>query len=40
VILHYILDQGYKLPDSFIEAVRQGEFLAPSDLIWIENEAG
>ena len=39
LILHYILDHGYKPPDAFIEAVRQGEFLAPNDLIWNDNEA-
>ena len=39
LILHYILDHGYKPPDVFIEAVRQGEFLAPSDLIWKKDDA-
>jgi len=39
LILHYILDHGYKPPDAFIEAVREGEFLAPDDLIWIEANA-
>ena len=34
LILHYILDHGYKPPDEFIEAVCHGEFLALSDLIW------
>ena len=39
LILHYILDHGYKPPNAFIEAVRQGEFLASTDLKWIEDEA-
>jgi hypothetical protein len=38
LILHYILDHGYKPPDAFIEAVCQGEFLALNDLKWIDDE--
>lgn len=38
LILHYILDHGYKPPEVFIEAVRQGKFLALEDLKWIENQ--
>lgn len=37
LILHYILDHAYKPPEDFIEAVKQGEFLAPGDLIWVED---
>jgi hypothetical protein len=37
LILHYILDHGYRPPDEFIEAVGQGEFLRPSDLVWVED---
>ena len=39
LILHYILDHGYKPPDIFIEAVLNGEFLALSDLLWKRNDA-
>ena len=38
LILHYILDHGYKPPDVFIEAVCQGEFLGTNDLEWVEDE--
>jgi len=39
LILHYILDHGYKPPETFIDGVCQGEFLALNDLIWIEDQA-
>ncbi|MBI9046781.1 MAG: hypothetical protein JEZ06_20010 [Anaerolineaceae bacterium] len=39
LILHYILDHGYKPPETFIEAVRQGKFLTTNDLVWVENGA-
>jgi hypothetical protein len=39
LILHYILDHGYKPPDEFIEAGCKGEFLAVSDLIWVKDQA-
>jgi hypothetical protein len=34
--MHYILDHGYRPPDVFVEALSQGKFLAPGDLIWVE----
>ncbi|MCJ7714960.1 MAG: hypothetical protein MUO54_00365 [Anaerolineales bacterium] len=34
LILHYILDHGYKPPDEFIEGVCQGKFLTLADLVW------
>jgi hypothetical protein len=37
LILHYILDHKYRPPDEFVAAVGQGEFLKPSDLIWVED---
>jgi hypothetical protein len=37
LILHYILDHGYRPPDVFVEAVSRDKFLAPSDLIWVED---
>jgi hypothetical protein len=36
LILHYILDHSYRPPDAFVETVMQGEFLKPSDLVWVE----
>jgi len=38
LILHYILDHGYKPPEAFIEAVHDGKFLALDDLIWVKDE--
>jgi hypothetical protein len=37
LLLHYILDHEYKPPDEFILATREGEFLAQTDLNWIEH---
>ena len=34
LILHYILDHGYKPPEVFIEAGQRGEFLSLEDLKW------
>ena len=39
LILHYILDHEYKPPGVFIEAVEEGKFLTPKDLVWIENDS-
>ena len=39
LIIHYLVDHGYKPPDVFIEAVRDGEFLALSDLKWKNEDA-
>jgi hypothetical protein len=35
LILHYILDHGYKAPDAFVEAVIKGDFMEPTDLNWV-----
>jgi hypothetical protein len=34
LILHYILDHGYRPPEEFQEAATSGEFLGPDDLTW------
>lgn len=34
LILHYILDHGYRPPEKFLEATTAGEFLRPEDLTW------
>ncbi len=34
LILHYILDQGYRPPQEFLEATTAGEFLRPEHLSW------
>ncbi len=34
LLLHYILDHGYRPPDDFSQAVLSGAFLSPDDLIW------
>jgi hypothetical protein len=33
LLLHYILDHGYRPPDEFLNAVSQGRFLTEEDLI-------
>ena len=34
LILHYILDHGYRPPQEFLEATTAGEFLRPEHLTW------
>jgi hypothetical protein len=34
LILHYILDHGYRPPQEFLEATTAGHFLGPDDLTW------
>jgi hypothetical protein len=36
LILHYILDHGYKPPDDFIEAVIAGKCLSMDDLEFVK----
>ena len=38
LILHYILDHGYKPPDVFIDAVEKGRFMTTTDLKWMIKE--
>jgi hypothetical protein len=33
LLLHYIVDHGYRPPDIFLDAVRRGRFLGPADLV-------
>ena len=33
LLLHYILDHGYRPPDEFLEAVSKGRFLTEEDLV-------
>jgi hypothetical protein len=40
LILHYIVDHGYRPPQDFIEAVNQGRFLSPNDLDWVPPDPG
>jgi hypothetical protein len=40
LILHYILEHGYRPPDEFVRAVAEGCFLTPDDLVVIEETAG
>lgn len=35
LVLHYIIDHGYRPPDAFLLAVEKGKFLSPQDLDWI-----
>ncbi len=35
LILHYILDHGYKPPQRYVEAVIEGNILSADDLKWI-----
>lgn len=34
LILHYIIDHGYRPPQEFLDAATSGEFLFPEHLIW------
>ena len=36
LILHYILDHGYRPPEEFLRALLQGAFLIGDDLVWAE----
>jgi hypothetical protein len=33
LLLHYILDHGYRPPDEFLDALSQGRFLTEKDLV-------
>jgi hypothetical protein len=36
LLIHYIVDHGYRPPDEFTDAVLHGTFLRPNDLEWAE----
>jgi hypothetical protein len=37
LLVHYIVDHGYRPPDEFVDAVLHGSFMGPDDLQWTDS---